>query len=124
MSLQTRLGNLITSIGADYKKHHGSVSYTTTATLTPNATTYQVNVTAQAAALAINAPIGVPVDGQELMFRIKDDGTARAITWNIAYRAVGVTLPTTTVATKTLYVGAKWNSAESKWDVLAVGQVA
>ena len=58
------------------------------------------------------------------MFRIEDNGTARAITWDAAYRAIGVTLPTTTVAGKVLYVGAKWNAADSLWDVLAVGQQA
>lgn len=124
MSLQSRLGDVITAIGADYKRGHDVVSATSTSTLTPDATSYQFNLTAQAAALLIDEPTGTPIDGQAMMFRVKDNGTARAITWDSVYRAVGVTLPTTTVMSKVLYVGAKWNAAESVWDVLAVGQEA
>lgn len=124
MSLQTRLSDLITALGADYKKLTGVVSATSTATLTPSTNSYQYNLNAQAAALTIAAPTGTPRDGQNLMFRLHDNGTARAITWNAVYRAIGVTLPTTTVADKMLFVGAKWNVIDSKWDVLAVGQEA
>lgn len=124
MSLLSHLGDLITAIGADHKRAHGVVSTASTATLTPAATSHQFNVTAQAGALTVAAPTGTPIDGQSLLIRIKDNGTARAISWNAAYRAVGVTLPTTTVVSKTIYVGAKWNDADDVWDVLAVGQEA
>lgn len=67
---------------------------------------------------------GSPGDGQSLLVRIKDNGTARAITWGASWRAVGVTLPTATVAGKVHYVGAKYNSADSVWDAIAVGQQA
>lgn len=124
MSLQSRLSDLITALGTDYKRFHGVVSNTSLATLTPTAANYQYNLTAQAAGLTVAAPTGTPIDGQALMIRIKDNGTARLISWNAAFRAVGVTLPTTTVLGKVVYVGAKWNAAESIWDVLAVGQQA
>lgn len=124
MSLQSRLADLITAIGADQKRVSGSVVTTSTATLTPTASARLWGLNAQAAALVVAAPTGTPLPGQQLLFRIKDNGTARTISWNAAYRAVGVTLPTTTVANKTLYVGAVWNSNELVWDVLAVGQVA
>lgn len=81
----------------------------------------QANLTALAAALTIAAPTGSPADGQRLLIRIKDNGTARALTWNVIFRAVGITLPTTTVISKVLYVLAVYNSAETKWDCLAVG---
>jgi hypothetical protein len=98
---------------------------TSTSSLTVNSgTTDQYTVTALAAALTINAPSGSPQDGQSLMIRIKDNGTARALTWDSSFRALGATIPTTTVISKTLYVGAKYNSADSKWDVLVVGQEA
>lgn len=84
----------------------------------------QYNVTAQAAALSIASPGGSPIDGQSLLIRIEDNGTARAISWNAIYRAIGVTLPTTTVAGKTMYIGAKFNAFDTRWDVLAVGQEA
>ena len=95
-----------------------------TATLTVNSlTTTQANITAQAVALTIASPTG-GVDGRKLIFRIKDDGTARSIAWNTIFRGIGVTLPLTTVAGKILYVGAIYNSTETKWDVVSVAQQA
>jgi hypothetical protein len=61
------------------------------------------------------------------VLRLKDNGTARALTWTTtsgAYRAVGVTLPTTTVLGKTLYIGCLYNAADSFWDVVAAAQQA
>lgn len=124
MSLQTRLADLITALGADEKKNHGAVTVAATATLTPTSAVHQHNITGQNAALTIAAPTGTFQDGQGLLFRIKDNGTARGISWNAIFRAVGVTLPTTTVVNKVLYVGAKWNAAENVFDVIAVGQQA
>ena len=90
------------------------------ATITPTADLSDVyTVTALAAAATIAAPSGTPTNGQRLLLRIKDNGTARALTWNATYRVIGVTLPTTTVANKTIYVGCIYNSADSVWDVVA-----
>lgn len=122
MSLITRLTDLINAIGADIKRFHGIVTVASTATLTPTATSNQYNITAQAAALTIAAPTGTFLDGQGLLIRIKDNGTARAISWNAKFRAIGIALPTTTVVSKVLYVGAKYNLAEDIFDVIAVGQ--
>lgn len=97
------------------------LSQTSTATLAPDISAYdQYNLTAQAAALSVSAPIGTPVDGNKLIFRILDNGTARAITWNATYTVIGVTLPTTTVANKTTYVGCIYNANNTRWDVIAV----
>lgn len=74
-------------------------------------------VTAQAEAVTFAAPSGKPTQGQLLLIRIKDNGTARAITWNAIFRAgTDVSLPTTTALSKTLYVGFAYNSTDSKWD--------
>ncbi len=124
MSLQTQLAALITALGADEKKNHGAVTVVATATLTPTSAAHQYNITGQNGALTVAAPTGTFADGQSLLIRIKDNGTARAISWNAVFRAVGITLPTTTVISKVLYVGAKWNAAESVFDVIAVGQQA
>ena len=103
----------------------GTASTASSSTPTPNADTDEVYIlTALAAGAVFGAPTGTPVDGQPLMIRIKDNGTARTLGWNAAYRAVGVTLPTTTVISKTLYVGCIYNVADSKWDVLGVSQEA
>lgn len=97
----------------------------TTGTPAPNADLHDLYaVTALAAGVTVAAPTGTPRNGQRLMLRFKDNGSARSLGWNAIYRGVGVPLPTTTVASKTLYVGCIYNSADSKWDVLAVGQEA
>lgn len=67
---------------------------------------------------------GSPTDGQKLMIRFKDAGVAKALTWDAVFVAIGVTLPTTTVASKWHYVGCQYNTAATKWHVLAVGQQA
>lgn len=98
-------------------------STASSASYTPDSDSYDViTITAQAAAITFNAPSGTPTNGQQLIIRIKDNGTARAITWNAAYRAIGVTLPTTTVKSKTMYLGFIWNSTNSKWDLIASAQ--
>ena len=73
-------------------------------------------------AITLLAPSGSPVDGQKLMIRLEDNGTARAITWTAtsgAFREVGITLPITTTATKVTYVGCVYNSTDSFWDAVA-----
>ncbi len=76
--------------------------------------------TALAANLTINAPIGTPLDGDKLIFRLLDNGTGRTLTWNATYTVIGVTLPTTTTANKTTYVGCIYNANNTRWDVIAV----
>lgn len=96
-----------------------------TATLTIASDDYDgAKVTALAQAMTIAAPTGTPTAMQSLIIRIKDNGTARALTWNSAFRAIGVTLPTTTVISKTVYIGCVWNPEDSKWDCIAVSQEA
>jgi len=94
------------------------------ATVTPTFANDQVNITAQAAALALANWTGTAVDGWGIATRVKDNGTARAITYGTQYRAAtGVTLPTTTVVGKTLYICGIWNAADSKIDVVAVAEL-
>lgn len=81
-------------------------------------------VTAQAGALKFNNPSGTPVHGEKIIIRVKDNGTARALTYDTQYRAVGVTLPTTTVISKTTYLGGIWNATDTKLDIIAVAQEA
>lgn len=97
---------------------------TSAATVTPTFTNDQVNITAQAVALALANPSGTAVDSWGMIIRIKDNGLARAITYGTQYRAIGVTLPTTTVAGKTLYLGLDFNIEDSKFDVFSVAQQA
>jgi hypothetical protein len=83
-------------------------------------------ITALAGNLTISADAGTPVNGQKILFRIKDSGVTRTLTWTTgtskAFREIGVILPVTTVANKVVYVGAIYNSTDARWDVIAVGQ--
>lgn len=102
---------------------------TTTSPFAWNSDSYdQQSFSALANALTINADAGTPTDGQKTIFRIKDNGTARALTWTTGvskgFRAVGVTLPTTTVINKTVYVGCIYSVTDSRWDAVAVAQEA
>jgi len=49
-----------------------------------------------------------------------DNGTARALAFNAIYRfSSEIPAPTTTVLSKTMYLGFMYNSAASKWDCIA-----
>lgn len=65
---------------------------------------------------------GTPTNGDKLMFRIRDDGTARAIAWGADFESINFTLPTTTVINKRLIVGFIYDSFTSKWGCVAVSQ--
>lgn len=95
----------------------------TTGAITPNSDITDIYVAENLTDnITINTPSGTPVNGQKLLIRLKDNGTGRLITWTStsgAFRAIGVLLPTTTVASKTTYVGCVYNSTDSFWDVIA-----
>lgn len=67
---------------------------------------------------------GTPFAGQKLIIRLKDAGAAKSLTWNAVFRAINVTLPVTTVISKTMYVGCIYNTTDSKWDVITIVQEA
>jgi hypothetical protein len=139
-------GNVLTSNGTTWQSTAPSVTTTNTATLTNKRitprivsitdaatitptgdTADQYVVTALAQPATIATPSGTPTDGQKLTIRIEDNGVARALTWTTtsgAYRAVGAILPTTTNASKALYVGCIYNAQDVFWDVVAVAQQA
>lgn len=98
------------------------VSSTTSASsLTPDISSVDFyEYTALAAALTINNPTGTPVNGELLNFRLRDNGTARALTYGNQFRSMTATLPTTTVANKTHRILCEWNATTSTWDCLAV----
>lgn len=95
-------------------------SVTSSATVTAISTNDLVTITAQDVGLTLENPTGAFVEGQSLIFRIKDDGTAQTITYDSDFRAIGVVAPTTTVASKTTYIGCIYNSTDSKFDIVGV----
>jgi hypothetical protein len=95
----------------------------------------QYAATAQATALTINADAGTPVDGRKEVFRFKDNGTARVLTFTggvtNGFRPVGVTMTAsgsnwtyTTTISKITYFGCVYNASDSRWDVVAISQEA
>jgi hypothetical protein len=82
-------------------------------------------VTGQESELTIAADVGQPIDGQKIIFRIKDNGTARPLSFAQnapkTFRGVGFDLPVTTIAGKTTYIGCIYNAQDDRWDVIALG---
>ncbi len=93
-----------------------------TTSLTPNITLYSEEViTTLSTGLTINAPTGTPVNGQTFIIRIKDDGTVRTLTWDSIYRfSLNNQAPANTTINKTAYFYCKYNSTDTKWDVMWV----
>jgi hypothetical protein len=100
---------------------------TTASSATPTINTDTTDVfTITALAAAITSMTtnlsGTPTEGQKLLIRIKDNGTARAITWGASFGSSGVaTLLATTAISKTHHVGLVWDG--SVWRCLAVDAV-
>lgn len=63
-----------------------------------------------------------PSNGQKILFAIRQDGTGNhTLVLDTAYR-LGTDIPAVTLSTaanKTDYLGCRYNSADSKWDVIA-----
>lgn len=95
------------------------------ASITPNTDNFDVYAqTAQAQALTINNPTWAitPIDGQPLLIKIKDNGTARALAFGANFIAFGSALPTTTVINKTMLIMTMYNAATGKHMVLPFQQ--
>jgi len=100
---------------------------TITSSATPTVNTDNcdaVTITALATAITsmTSGLTGTPANFDMLLFRIKDDGTARAITWGASFVARGATLPTTTVLGKILHALFIWNSVTSLWECISTSQ--
>lgn len=90
------------------------------ATVTPTFENDLVKITAQSTAVTFSNPTGTAIEGKDLMIRLKDNGTAQSVSFDTKYRAIGVTLPTTTTINKTTYIGIIYNLTDDKFDVIGV----
>lgn len=100
-----------------------SASTTSASTITPTAQIYDVTALSATAVIAI--PSFGSTNGMGTIIRIKDNGTAQAISFASGYSNVsGLDTPTTTVAGKMLTIGAIYNSATSKWEIQGINQSA
>jgi hypothetical protein len=102
---------------------------TITSSATPTINTDSCDaVTITALAVAITSMTtnltGTPTNFQKLLIRIKDNGTARAITWWASFEAKWTALPTTTVISKVLTVWFIYDTVTSKWWCVASSQEA
>ncbi len=78
-----------------------------------------VHISAQAAAITGVTMTGTPDDLQEFIFRIKDNGVARAITWGAQFLPMGVALPTTTTAGKNGTYRFLYDANSSIWGLVS-----
>lgn len=108
-------GNLVVNGTSSVK----SGSVTSAATINPTAQVY--NVTALAVPATINIPSIGAADGLAFLLRIKDNGTAQALTFSSSWGNVsGLATPTTTTAGKQLTIGALYNSSTSRWEIQGI----
>lgn len=85
-----------------------------------------LTITAQAAAITSMTTnmTGTGANFQQFEVRIKDDGTARAITWGANFVSGNATLPTTTIVSKALHVWFEYDSVQAKWVCVGTGSDA
>jgi len=99
----------------------GTVASNATPTInTDNIDEFTITALATAVTSMTTNLSGTPVNGQKLIIRFLDNGTARAIAWGASFASRGATLPVTTVISKYLYIGLIYNSTASIWDCVAV----
>jgi hypothetical protein len=95
---------------------------TSSGTPTVNTDNYDVvNITALAEAITSMTTnlTGTPNNFDNLIFRVKDNGVARAITWGAKFAQKGINLPTTTVVSKILTVGFQYDIVTATWGCIA-----
>jgi hypothetical protein len=104
------------------KRYQKTVEYAVSSTgLRPSVLCDVFSCTGLAVNTTISVPSGTAFDKQTMIIEIMDTGIARTLAWS-GYRAVGVTLPTTTVANKLFYAGILYNQSNNQWRVLATSQ--
>lgn len=105
------------------KRTGGTMTIASSATPTPDVSLCDIFIiTALAEAAEFQTPIGTPLEGDRLLIRIKDNASARALTFVAAYRfGTDLIAPTTTVISKTMYLNFVYNYTDSKWDY--IGQI-
>jgi hypothetical protein len=121
-ALQTNSTQIATTAYVDRLYSPRVQQVASSATVTPVAGTNDlVEVTAQAAALALANPSGTPVNGQAMIIRIKDNGTSRTISFGADYRAFGTSITSiSTTISKWKVITMIYNSTDSKWDVMSI----
>tara|TARA_R110000772_G_scaffold47855_1_gene109063 strand:- start:761 stop:2680 length:1920 start_codon:yes stop_codon:yes gene_type:complete len=99
---------------------------TTASSLTISADSVQLFfITTLSQNLTINVPSGTPTESQQLIIRLKDNGTARTITWNAIFTgSANIPLPTTTIVGQTDYFTFIFNGVTLKWELIQSTQTS
>ncbi len=93
-------------------------------TISPDPSSVDVYyVTALSGTLTLGTFAGSPVIGNKITIAVKDNSTSRTISWNANYKAMGVTLPTTTISGKWLYINVIYYDA-SNYHVVGISSEA
>jgi hypothetical protein len=96
------------------------VTLTDAATVTPNADTTDLGILTSLSQTTVFAnPIGTPTNGQLLQIRITSSAI-QSISWGTAYQAASaLSLPSATTGSSAEdYITFRWNSTDSKWDMI------
>lgn len=104
-----------------WQKFNGAISVqsvTSSANVTATSSNDLVDITAQAVGLTLKNPTGTFTNGQVLEYRIKDNGSAQAISFESNFNAFGSALPTITTAGKKMLLMVQYDSNTSKFNVL------
>lgn len=106
------------------KKRVGSTASSGTPAInTDNVDLFKITALATNITSMTSSLTGTPDDGDELIIRIKDNGTSRTITWGASFASYGATLPTATTVNKTHTIRLIWDSVAAVWCcILAVVQ--
>lgn len=88
---------------------------TSASTITPVATNDLVSVSALAVNATIANPTGTAAAGQGFVITIKDDGTARTLTWGSNYVGMDGAPVATTTAGKLVDIPVRYSAILSKW---------
>jgi len=76
-------------------------------------------LTEQDKSIVFSAPSPTPHNGGRIALRIKDDGTARSISWDNVFRGIYADLPSKTIPGETTYLEFIYNELEGKYDLIS-----
>lgn len=88
--------------------------------LSPDTDLYNVfSITNLSTSLMISKQYNsIPFECEQIIIKIKDNGTSQTIQYDNSYNANGNQLPSNTIVGKTLYLYFLWNTDTSKWDYI------
>lgn len=115
----TVTGN-ITIAGTSHVTSQGTATANGSNQIVPTSQIY--NVTALAHDAELMAPSITPADGMTGEIQIKDNGTARALTYSADWVPIGLTPPSVTVAGNFLYIGWRYSGADSKYHIRSIAR--